>query len=252
LIIGAPTKETDGKPMTINDTIESYRKRRNRLMPLILGGLALLLVIVGVIIVVTSLRGGGLVKLITTKTPTPTITSTPTETPTLTETATITVTPTITSTATQSSVYDYVVKEGDTLTSIVKDQNLGDNGLSLIYILNPTIDPATVSTSIIPGLVLKLPPPNFPMPTSTPLPTGLAPGTRITYTVLPNDSLGGISIKFNTTIAAIVTANPTLLKDGEKSIIYVGEQLIVPINLATAVPTKVKTSTPTPTATAKP
>jgi LysM repeat protein len=238
------------KPMTINDTIESYRKRRNRLMPLILGGLAILLVIVGIIIVVTSLRGGGLANLIATKTPTPTITPLPTETPTLTETATVTLTPTITSTATQSSIYDYVVKEGDTLTSIVKDQNLGDNGLNLIYILNPTIDPLTGGITV--GQTIKLPPPNYPLPTSTPLPTGLAPGTRINYTVMPGDSLGGISIKFNTTIAAIVTANPTLLKDGEKSVIYVGEQLVIPINLVTAVPTKAATATPTLTATPKP
>jgi LysM repeat protein len=238
------------KPMTINDTIASYRKRRNRIMPLILGGLALLLVIVGVIIVVTSLRGGGLGKLIATKTPTPTITPLPTNTPTPTETPTVTFTPTITSTATPSSVYDYVVQEGDTLTSIIKAKGLSDTDLILIYILNPTIDPATGFITV--GQTIKLPPPNYPLPTSTPLPTGLAPGTRINYTVMPGDSLGGISIKFNTTIAAIVTANPTLLKDGEKSVIYVGEQLVIPINLVTAVPTKAATATPTLTATPKP
>jgi hypothetical protein len=49
-----------------------------------------------------------------------------------------------------------------------------------------------------------------------------------------------------------VAANPKLLKDGEKSVIYPGEQLTIPINLVTAVPTKATTSTPTPTATAKP
>jgi hypothetical protein len=150
------------KPMTINDTIASYRKRRNRIMPLILGGLALLLVIVGIIIVVTSLRGGGLGKLIATKTPTPTITPLPTNTPIPTETATITFTPTITSTATPSSVYDYVVQEGDTLTSIIKAKGLKDTDLILIYILNPTIDPATGLITV--GQTIKLPPPNYPMP----------------------------------------------------------------------------------------
>jgi LysM repeat protein len=238
------------KPMTINDTIASYRKRRNRIMPLILGGLALLLVIVGVIIVVTSLRGGGLGKLIATKTPTPTLTPLPTNTPIPTETPTITFTPTITSTATPSSVYDYVVQEGDTLTSIIKAKGLKDTDLILIYILNPTIDPATGLITV--GQTIKLPPPNYPMPTITPLPTGLGPGSRITYLVMPGDSLGSISNKFNSTIAAIVAANPKLLKDGEKSVIYPGEQLTIPINLVTAVPTKATTSTPTPTATAKP
>jgi LysM repeat protein len=236
--------------MTINETIESYRKRRNRLTPLILGGVAILLVIIGIVIVVTSLRGGGLTKLIATKTPTPTITPVPTNTPTLTETPTVTPTPTITPTATPSSVYDYVVQEGDTLTSIVIAKNLGDNGLILIYILNPEIDPATGFITV--GQTIKLPPPNYPIPTSTPLPTGLPPGSRITYLVMPGDSLGSIANKLNSTIDAIVAANPTLLKDGAKSVIYPGEKLLVPINLVTPVPTKATTATPTPTATAKP
>jgi LysM repeat protein len=238
------------KPMTINDTIESYRKRRNRLTPLILGGVALLLVIVGVIIVVTSLRGGGIGRLIASKTPTPTITPSPTDTPTPTETATITLTPTITPTATQSSIYDYLVKEGDTLTSIVKDQNLGDNGLNLIYILNPTIDPVTGAITV--GQTIKLPPPNYPLPTSTPIPTGLAPGTRINYTVMPGDSLGSVANKFLSTIDQIVLANKTLLAKGTSTIIQPGWVLVVPINLVTPVPTKATTLTPTPTATVKP
>jgi LysM repeat protein len=236
--------------MTINETIESYRKRRNRLMPLVFGGLAVLLVIVGIIIVVISLRGGGLGKILATQTPTPTITPMPTNTPLPTDTPTNTSTPTITSTATPSSVYDYVVQEGDTLTSIIKAKNLADNDLILIYILNPTIDPATGFITV--GQTIKVPPPNYPMPTSTPLPTGLAPGSRITYLVMPGDSLGSISNKLNSTVAAIVLANKTLLKDGDKTILYPGESLIVPINLVTAVPTKAPTSTPTPTATTAP
>jgi LysM repeat protein len=233
--------------MTVNNTIESYRKRRNQLMPLILGGVAVLLVIVGIIIVVSSLRGGGLGKILATATPTATITPTATSTVTPTETATITSTPTITSTGTPSSVYDYVVQEGDTLTSIVTAKNLGNNGLILIYILNPTIDPATGLINV--GDTIKLPPPNYPIPTTTPLPTGLAPGARINYLVLPGDSLGAIANKLNSTVAAIVAANAVALKAGPTSIIYPGEQLVVPINLVTPVPTKAATITPTPTAT---
>jgi hypothetical protein len=239
-----------GKTMTINDTIESYRKRRNQLMPLILGGVAILLVIIGVIIVVTSLRGGGLAKLVVTETPTPTNTTVPTDTPTLTETPTITSTSTITDTPTPSAVYDYVVVEGDNLTTIAKAHNLGDNGLILIYILNPTIDPATGAITV--GQTIKLPPPNFPIPTTTPIPTGLAPGSRISYLVMPGDSLGGIANKLNSTIVAIVAANQTLLKNGATSVIYPGEILLVPINLVTAVPTKATTPTPTLTETPKP
>jgi hypothetical protein len=231
--------------MTINNTIESYRKRRNRLTPLVLGGLAVLLVIVGIIVVVASLRGGGLAQLIASKTPTPTITPLPTNTPTLTSTATITPTPTITPTSTPSSIYDYVVQEGENLTTIVKAKNLGDNGLILIYILNPTIDPATGFITV--GQTIRLPPPNYPIPTSTPLPTGLAPGTRITYLVMQGDSLGSIANKLNSTIVAIVAANPTLLKAAEKSVIFPGEKLLIPINLVTPVPTKAATATATAT-----
>jgi len=245
-----PPKKRMGKTMTINDTIESYRKRRNQLMPLILGGVAILLVIIGVIIVVTSLRGGGLAKLVVTETPTPTNTTVPTDTPTLTETPTITSTSTITDTPTPSAVYDYVVVEGDNLTTIAKAHNLGDNGLILIYILNPTIDPATGAITV--GQTIKLPPPNFPIPTTTPIPTGLAPGSRISYLVMPGDSLGGIANKLNSTIVAIVAANQTLLKNGATSVIYPGEILLVPINLVTAVPTKATTPTPTLTETPKP
>jgi LysM repeat protein len=231
--------------MTINETIESYRKRRNRLTPIILGSLAVLLVVVGIIIVVATMRGGGIAKLIASKTPTPTITPLPTDTPTLTETPTATLTPTITSTPTKSSVYDYVVQEGDNLYTIIKAQGLADNDLILIFLLNPDIDPATGFITV--GQTIKLPPPNYPIPTSTPLPTGLAPGSRITYLVMPGDSLGGIANKFNSTVEAIVAANKTLLKDGATSVIYPGEQLLVPINLVTPVPTKSPTFTPTAT-----
>jgi len=232
--------------MTVNDTIESYRKRRNQLMPMILGGVAVLLVIVGIIIVVSSMRGGGLGKLFATKTPTPTITPLPTDTLMPTETPTETLTATITSTATPSSPENYIVQEGDTLTSIVKAKNLGDNGLILIYILNGTaIDPATGFITV--GQTIILPNPGMDMPTPTPLPTGLLPNSRITYRVMPGDSLGSIANQFNSTIDAIVLANTKDLKDGAKSVIYPGELLTVPIELVTPVPTKAATPTATPT-----
>jgi LysM repeat protein len=63
---------------------------------------------------------------------------------------------------------------------------------------------------------------------------------------MPGDSLGAIAAKFNSTVAAIIQANPTLLKDGEASIIYPGWTLLVPINIATPVPTAAPTLTPTP------
>jgi LysM repeat protein len=239
--------------MTIKDTIESYRKRRKQMLPVIIGAAAILLVVAGIIIVVVSLDGGGGLKLFATKTPTPTITPSPTITPLPTATLTITFTPTITPTATASAPYDYVVQEGDTLLQIVQDRQLGDNGIVLIYLLNPYnptntsrpgIDPMT--GNIFVGQTITLPPPKFPFPTTTPLPTGLAPGSRISYFVMPGDSLGAIAAKFNSTVDAIVQANKTLLADGATSTIYPGWTLLVPIDMVTPVPTVTPTATATP------
>lgn len=229
--------------MTINNTIESYRKRRKQYLPMILGGVVVLLVLVGIILLVVSLSGGGFT-LFATKTPTPTLTFTPTNTKPPTETPTITMTPTATATGTPSGPYGYVVQEGDTLYSLVQSKNLGDNGLILIYILNPTIDPLTGFIKV--GETVILPPPDYPLPSPTPLPTGLVPGSRITYRVMPGESLGLIANKLNTTIAAIVNANKDVLTEGESSMIYPGQLLIVPINLVTPVPSRTPTPTSTP------
>jgi hypothetical protein len=86
-------------------------------------------------------------------------------------------------------------------------------------------------------------------PTSTPWPTGIAPGTKIVYFVLPGDSLGSIARKCNSTIAAIVAANKDVLTDGETTVISPGWLLLVPINLVTPVPTAISTATPSLTPT---
>jgi len=229
--------------MTITNTIDSYRKRRKQRLPLILGGAAVLLVIVGIIIVVTSLSGSS-ITLFATKTPTPTITPSPTNTSVPSKTPTITSTPTETGTATPSGPYPYVIQEGDDLYTLSQNKNLGDNGMILIYILNPLIDPATGFITV--GQTIILPPPNYPLPTSTPIPTGLAPGSRITYRVMPGDSLTLIAFKLNSTVDAIVLANKIALPDGISTILSPGQLLVVPINLVTPVPTVILTATSTP------
>ncbi len=125
-------------------------------------------------------------------------------------------------------MYTYIVQEGDTLLSIVKDQNLGDNGLILIYMLNGSnIDPLHPENLQI-GQTITLPYPGQPIPTPTSLPTGLAAGTKIVYRVMPGNSLGFIAGQFNTTAEAIVAANKTILTDGINSMIYPGQLLQVP------------------------
>lgn len=239
--------------MTIKNTIDSYRKRRNQMTPIIVGAAAVLLVVIGIIVLVVSLSGGDGIKLFSTKTPTPTITYTPTNTFTPTETATITPTPTVTTTATPSGPYDYIIQEGDSLYQIAADHDLGDYGIVLIYLLNPYdpndaerpgVDPNT--GNIVVGQTILLPPPGMEFPTPTQLPTGIAPGYRATYFVLPGDSLGSIANKMNSTIDAIVNANKTLLVDGADTAIYPGWTLIVPVDLVTPVPTATLTATATP------
>lgn len=226
----------------IKSTIESYRKRRGRLQPVLIWVLAAVFVIGGIIILLLSLNGGGSFTLFATKTPTPTITPSPTITPLPTNTPTITATPTLTNTPTPSAPFYYIVQENDSLSTIAEKFNLGENGVIQILLLNPVID--SVTQIIYAGQEILVPPPGWPMPTLTPWPQDAARGTKITYFVLPGDSLGTIADKFRSTIAEIIKANPDVLED-ETSMIYPGQLLIIPVNLVTAVPTSISTQTPT-------
>ena len=120
-----------------SDVINSYRKRRMQKGPYLLYG-AVALVILGAIMLVVWLASPGkpLGAMFDTDTPTitPTLTVTITSTPTVTQT--ITVTPTITITFTPTGDQPYVIQEGDSLDSIAKKFNLGDEGSQLIYYAN--------------------------------------------------------------------------------------------------------------------
>jgi LysM repeat protein len=241
--------------MTVSDTISSYRKRRKLPSPMILGLLAVILVLVGIIIVLIGFGGGGgILNIFATDTPTPTITPSPTNTSTPTETPTITPTATNTLTATPSAPYQYVVQQGDYLEKIATDHGLGETGVSLILLLNPYnatagtgIDP--IAQTIYVGQTIWLPPPGMSFPTPTPWPTGITPGTKIIYFVLPGDSLGSIALKCRSTVEAIVAANKDILTDGATTVISPGWLLLVPVNIATPVPTKISTATPSLTPT---
>lgn len=232
----------------IQSTIESYRKRRGRKMPTIIAVVAGVLVLAGIIILVLALAGGGKggFNLFATRTPTPTITPSPTNTLPPTETPTITSTPTQTASPTPSAPFYYVVLEGDYLSTIATKFNLGDNGVIMLLMLNPKIDP--VQQVIYVGEQLLVPPPNWPMPTPTPWPVNAPRGTKISYFVMPGDNLGLIAAKFLSTVADIVKANPKILKD-ETTVIYPGYILVIPVNMVTAVPTFTSTHTPTATPT---
>jgi LysM repeat protein len=241
--------------------IEAHRKRQqaSQRMPTIIMIVAALLLVVGAAVLIFYLLGpqdrplfGPAPTETPTITPTTTLTSTPTATHTPTETPTSppTDTPTPTVTETPSGPFEYVVEEGDTLTSIAEKFQ---TDVLVILALNPQIDPTTLIIRV--GDKILIPAPDTELPTATPLPTGLAPGTLIEYVVVSGDTLEAIAQRFNSTVDAIVEQND--LENAND--IRVGDKLQIPVNLVTPVPTAtvgtifptavLPTGTPTPTST---
>ncbi len=239
------------KPPSTNNVISSYRKRRQTQGPAIIYGAAGLLVVIGLIMLVVWLTGPSkpLNTLFATQTPTPTITPSPTNTSTQTETPTITPTGTETMTPTPSSPFVYTVQEGDYLAKLVEKFNLGSDGVALILLLNPysaegvdnSIDPAT--QIVYPGQKITMPNPGMPLPTATPIPANLPPGTKVTYYVQSGDTLDGIAAKFNSTREVIMKDNNIT----DPNTIQVGQKLIIQVNLVTPTATRPPTSTAGPT-----
>ena len=247
---------------SMGSVISSYRKKRQQSTILFVYGAAGLLVLAGLALLVIWLTGPSkpLSAIFATQTPTPTLTFTPTDTPVPTKTSTITPTPTQTATGTPSSPFTYTVQQGDSLQVISDKYKLGTEGIPLILMLNPPrpdgsgIDPAT--QLIYPGEQLWLPNPDLKLPTATPVPANLPPGTKVNYIVNAGDTLAGIASKFNSTVDAILKLN-TQLTDANS--IQVGQTLVIPANLVTPTATRPPTSTPrtplpgfTPTAASTP
>ena len=232
------------KPTTTN-VINSYRKRRMQRGPLLVYG-AIALVLIGVIAIIISFLGKGNTPtfggLFATDTPTATLTSTPTNTNTPTMTATITETPTITFTPTPSEPFPYTIVEGDTLVGIAEKFTLGDDGILLLYEFNPSIAENGGIYNV--GQTILIPIPGTLLSTATPIPPDLPRGTRVTYSVLPGDTLAAIAAKFNSLEEDIIRANE--IEDANA--LFVGQTLEIPVNLVTPTATLPPTSTPvTPT-----
>ena len=151
------------------DVIDSYRRRRNRVVPLFLGGLAVVLLVVGVFLVVLWLTGESppaMPGFLATDTPTPTETPTPMP-PTLTPTITNTPEPTLT--PTPSGPTEYTVEVNDTLFSIAEKFGVT---MDLLISFNSLTDPNNIGV----GTTLLIPPPDSELPTETAIPTGLPRG----------------------------------------------------------------------------
>lgn len=228
-------------PKDPSSMISTYKKRQ-QIGPFVIWGLVVLLLVSGIILLIVWLASGNgpKISLFATETPTPTITPSPTATNTLTPTATETVTPSPTLSPTPSAPFEYTIQENDNLWGIADKFALGDKGLEKLYALNPEIDPLTNSMSI--GQKILIPHPGYQLPTATPLPTGLAKGTKLDYVVKAGDTIAGIASLFNSTAEDILKENDIT----DANTIYVGQLLIVRANLATP------TSLPNPTITPGP
>ena len=222
---------------SVQNVIDSYRKRRQNTTPFLIGGLAIVLVAVGIVVLVVWFTGPNkpAIAFLATETPTPTATATATAsaTPTMTPTETPlpTETPTITPTATASGPFVYTVEENDNLFSIA-------DKFSVDVLVLMELNKLTYDSVIRVGDELLIPPPDLELPTATTLPEGMR-GT-IDYTVKTGDTLEGIALQFNSTVDAILQQND--LENANE--IFIGQKLVIPVNIATPVPT----NTPGPAA----
>lgn len=228
------------------EVIDAYRKRqaRSQRVPKVIFALAAILLIAGAAAIILWLTGEEPpqipLSVFSSDTPTPTETITPSPVPpTITPTNTPTeVPPTDTlepsPTPTRVGPVIYTVQEGDNLYSIA-DQF----GIDILVLFEANrerleLDPANPVIRV--GDEILVPPPGTELPTATPLPEGLPPGTRIEYTVQPGDALAAIALKFNSTLEDIIKHNEDI--EDATSIIYVGQILTIRVNLVTPVPTE--------------
>lgn len=238
---------------TPQDVINKFAKRQ-KFMPYILGGLAGILALLGILIIIAVATGSAnpFKAIFSTKTPTATATFTPTATvpsPTPSNTPTMTLTPTETATVTPSGPQYYEVQQYDNCADIAAKFNV-----DLLVLL--AINNFGGECNIVPGQKILIPAQGQELPTPTPLPSDLPRGTVIEYTVRTGDSLATIASVFNTTVEDIMLQNN--LKD--ENLIYLGQVLKIRVNLVTPTPTVAPTSTlagqlinpPTATATVTP
>lgn len=220
--------------------IASY-KRKQQMLPFIIWGLALILVIVGIVLLIVWLVGPTKPKfsLFASATPTATATFTPTQVPptaTFTMTSTATETPTVTITPTRSGPIEYTVVLGDTCYDIAATYDID---IMVLLAIN-NFDPG--SCPIQPGDKIIIPAPNQELPTATPWPTNLPRGSKLTYVVQFGDTLDLIANKFLSTVEDIMELNE--LENSNQ--IFAGQILEVRVNLVTPLPTLPATVTPRP------
>ena len=220
------------------EVIDAYRRRRERMIPFLLGALAVVLLVVGLFLVVIWFTGDSPPALpsflqFKTETPEPTGTSQPPTT-----TLEPSLTPVPSETPIPAGPITYVVEEGDSLASIADQFEVT---IDQLIAANNLVDPNNIGV----GSQLIIPDPDSELPTETPLPETLVPGSTIEYVVKSGDGLQLIAEQFNSTVEAIAEANDLDPAD----VLFVGLKLIIQVNIVTPVPTNTPspfTATPTP------
>lgn len=208
------------------EVIDAYRKRKERIGPLLLGALAIILLVIGVVFVVLWITGDNppaMPGVLASDTPPPTETSTP-----LPPTATPSITPTLEPpiTPTPEGPLTYIVVEGDSLFSIAEQFEID---VFLLMAANEILDPDQLFVND----ELIIPAEGFVLPTKTPIPDTLLPGQEVEYRIEPGDTLETIAALFNSTAEAIAERNEI----DDPNAIGVGQIIIVIVNIATPTPT---------------
>lgn len=217
-------------------------RRRARMVPAILAGLAGLVLCALVVLLVSLFTGGPVAQLLRTATPTASITPTPTATNSDTPTPEFTSTPTVTPGPSPTPApITYTVASGDTLYDIAVKYNVS---LCDLLAANDITNPSLVGV----GQVLTVPLGGFEPPTATPLPAGIGPGAIIKYLVQCGDSLQSIAAQYNSTVEDIVRRNNIENPDtiGPGIVLNVRIGIVTPTPTATNTVAPRQTSTPTP------
>lgn len=165
-------------------------------------------------------------------------TDSPTPPPTRTPTGTSTLPPPPTNCPSPAGWLPYIVQDGDTLNNLATRDRTSSAELQQ--------DNCLVTTELIPGVFLYLP----PVLTETPVPCG-QPYAWTVYRVLPGDTLYHLSQIYGITVAELQRANclgsSTLLHTGQILYVPPWEPIILyPTIVGTAIPFSTATDTPEP------
>ena len=151
-----------------------------------------------------------------------------------------TITPTFGPSPTALAPFRYVVQEGDTVYTLAEKFALDpNNGYQVIMLLNNMEG----STYLEVGREITIPDPNTTLPTATPIPSDIAPGTLVSYTVMPGDLLSLIADEFYSSVDDILTQNNI----ADADLIQPGTVLQIPVFSAGTPAPDQPTPTPQPT-----